>query len=133
MAGRVGSHLVRYFVSYARRDNDVHRLKEVVALLGGVGCEVYVDDLHSHRPGDDRVKTVTDALVAAEVFVAVESLHYLATEWTRWEFNAASRLRTRMVALSSDFALVNPGEPDWPWQSSFSIEPGRDEIVPIEK
>ncbi|MFI1410510.1 toll/interleukin-1 receptor domain-containing protein [Streptomyces sp. NPDC020707] len=106
---------MRYFVSYARRDNSFERLRKIRETLRGDVCEVYVDDLENHRPGDDRYQVVVDALAQADIFVAVESRHYLATSWTRWEFETALRMNIAMAALSPDFSLVQSTDPGWPW------------------
>ncbi|MFJ7042277.1 toll/interleukin-1 receptor domain-containing protein [Streptomyces sp. NPDC101112] len=106
---------MRYFVSYARRDNSFERLHEIRELLRGDACEIYIDDLEDHQPGDDRYQVVVNALTEADVFVAVESRHYLDTSWTRWEFETALRMNVEMVALSCDSSLVQSADPRWPW------------------
>ncbi|MET7637428.1 TIR domain-containing protein [Streptomyces sp. NPDC005438] len=111
---------MRYFVSYARRDNGIERLREIRANLGNVG-HVYVDDLECHGLEVDRVQVVVDALVGADVFVAVQSVHYLTTEWTRWEYGFALRGGMKVLALLSGGELVSRGDSRWPWQSGFPV------------
>jgi len=105
---------VRYFVSYARRDNSVARLHRIRALLTDAD-HVYIDDLEPHAANIDRSKAVVDALTGADAFVAVTSSNYLNTEWTRWEFETALCMKITMTALLSDTTLVRYGEARWPW------------------
>jgi hypothetical protein len=109
---------MRYFVSYARRDNDIERLCEIRALLGGLGC-VYVDDLEAHDPSIDRTQTVINALARAEHFIAVHSKNYLTTEWTRWEFESALHMGIEMEALFPNNRLAKSSDPQWPWPTQF--------------
>ncbi|MFD5402774.1 TIR domain-containing protein [Streptomyces griseorubiginosus] len=105
---------MRYFVSYARRDNNVERLCEIRALLGGSDC-TYVDDLEVHDPSTDRTHAVVGALECAETFIAVYSEHYLMTEWTRWEFESALHMGIEVAALLPNNRFVRPSDPQWPW------------------
>lgn len=106
---------MRYFVSYARRDNSTERLREIGALLSCTASDVYIDDLEPHLSGADRVQVVVDALALADVFVAVESSNYLKSEWTRWEFETAFSMGIEVVALRSTSTLVRAADLDWPW------------------
>ncbi|MFJ3668033.1 TIR domain-containing protein [Streptomyces sp. NPDC090106] len=106
---------MRYFVSYARRDNSFERLHRIRGLLHGDAREIYIDDLVDHQPDDDRYQVVVDALAGADVFVAVESRHYLATDWTRWEFETALRMNIEMAAIFPDSSLVQSTDSRWPW------------------
>ncbi|WP_457458138.1 toll/interleukin-1 receptor domain-containing protein [Streptomyces sp. TE5632] len=110
---------MRYFVSYARRDNSVERLHEVRALLGEAG-HVYVDDLEAHSLGADRVQSVVNALTCADIFVAIRSDSYLTTEWTRWEFDTALHMGIEMLAVLPGDVVVHPADARWPWSRSFS-------------
>ncbi|MET9593316.1 TIR domain-containing protein [Streptomyces sp. NPDC006516] len=112
---------MRYFVSYARRDSSIDLLCKVRALLCGDECDVYIDDLEEHGSGVDRLQVVIDALNSADIFVALESRHYLTTDWTRWEFETAVRMKTEMVAFSSDLELMRPNDPRWPWSAYVSV------------
>lgn len=109
---------MRYFVSYARRDNCIERLREIRALLGGLGC-AYVDDLEVHDLGVDRTQTVVNALVCAETLIAVQSENYLMTEWTRWEFESALHMGIDVAALLPDNSFARWSDPQWPWPGSF--------------
>ncbi|MEV5170467.1 toll/interleukin-1 receptor domain-containing protein [Streptomyces flaveolus] len=109
---------MRYFVSYARRDNSVERLREVRALLSETG-HVYVDDLEAHSVDTDRVQTVVNALMRADVFVAIQSDSYLTTEWTRWEFDSALHIGIEMLAVLPSNDVVRPAEAGWPWSGSL--------------
>ncbi|MFC8970798.1 TIR domain-containing protein [[Kitasatospora] papulosa] len=112
---------MRYFVSYARRDSSADLLCKVRMLLCSDKCDVYIDDLEEHGSGVDRSQVVIDALTSADVFVAIDSRHYLTTDWTRWEFETALRMKTEMVALSSDLELMRPDDPRWPWSAYVSV------------
>ncbi|WP_432099787.1 TIR domain-containing protein [Streptomyces sp. WAC 04229] len=112
---------MRYFVSYARRDNSVDLLCKVRTLLCGDECDVYIDDLEEHGSGVDRLQVVINALTSADIFVALESRHYLTTNWTRWEFETALRMNTEMVALTSALELMRPNDPRWPWSAYVSV------------
>ncbi|MEV7245442.1 TIR domain-containing protein [Streptomyces sp. NPDC093248] len=105
---------MRYFVSYARRDNDIERLCEIRALLGGLDC-AYVDDLEVHDPSVDRTHAVINALARAENFIAVYSENYLMTEWTRWEFESALHMGIEMAALLPNNRFAKSSDPQWPW------------------
>ncbi|WP_443053887.1 toll/interleukin-1 receptor domain-containing protein [Streptomyces sp. NBC_00670] len=119
---------MRYFVSYARRDNSIARLHQIRALLSDADY-VYIDDLEPHVPDTDRSKAVIDALTEANVFVAVASSNYLNTEWTRWEFETALYMKITMTALISDTTLVRYGEACWPWPGYLPPE-GRQPLLP---
>ncbi|MET9828234.1 toll/interleukin-1 receptor domain-containing protein [Streptomyces sp. NPDC006385] len=114
---------MRYFVSYARRDNSTERLREIGAFLSCTASDVYIDDLEPHLSGADRVQVVVDALALADVFVAVESSNYLKSEWTRWEFETAFRMGIEVVALRSTSTLVRAADLDWPWPN-YSLTGG---------
>ncbi|MFF7890387.1 toll/interleukin-1 receptor domain-containing protein [Streptomyces sp. NPDC007907] len=106
---------MHYFVSYARRDNGPERLRIIREHLARDGRYVYIDDLEPHRVGADRVQAVINALAIADTFIAVESSDYLKTEWTRWEFETALRMKIKMTALLPDFTCTGDSEHTWPW------------------
>ncbi|WP_406271128.1 toll/interleukin-1 receptor domain-containing protein [Streptomyces sp. NBC_00191] len=107
---------MRYFVSYARRDNNSDRLRDIKGLFLACGAgSIYIDDLERHGITVDRVQAVVEALQRAEVFCAVYSDNYLRTEWTRWEFNIAVTNKMEIIALLPDGSFVRPGSPQWPW------------------
>lgn len=105
---------MKYFVSYARRDNSSEHLKKIGSFLSLTG-HVYIDDLEIHDPSRDRVRTVTDALTQADSFVAVQSPHYLRTEWTRWELARALHGNIQVMALLPNWEFAHWGTRQWPW------------------
>ncbi|GLV95241.1 hypothetical protein Slala04_66940 [Streptomyces lavendulae subsp. lavendulae] len=112
---------MRYFVSYARRDNSAARLLGIKEMISGA-TSIYVDDLETHPPGVDRVRTVVDALMGADVFLAVQSTHYLKTEWTQWELETAIRGKVEVQALLPDGTFIRWGAPEWPWPAERAGE-----------
>ncbi|MFI2372618.1 TIR domain-containing protein [Streptomyces sp. NPDC018833] len=105
---------MRYFVSYARRDNSTDTLHRIASIIPDA-TSIYIDDLEIHSPEVDRVKTVVAALMGADVFLAVQSTHYLRTEWTQWELETALRGKAEIRALLPDWSFAHWGAPDWPW------------------
>jgi hypothetical protein len=79
---------MRIFVSYSRRDNPLSRLSEIESHLRHVG-NIYIDDLH-YPPGVDRQVAVEATLAAADIFIAVLSVSYTRTPWTRYELSEAA-------------------------------------------
>ncbi|MFF6893080.1 TIR domain-containing protein [Streptomyces microflavus] len=112
---------MRFFVSYARRDNSADALRQIAAMVPDA-TSIYIDDLETHAAGVDRVKKVVDALMSADVFIAVQSTHYLKTEWTRWEFETALQGRAEIRALLTDGEFAHWGDPGWPWSSDETNE-----------
>ncbi len=103
------------FVSYARRDNDLHALRTIEQTVAQFG-EPYIDDLHHERFGTDRHEIVETALSNATIFVAIVTPHYLSTPWTRKEFAVAIArglpIRTLLPAHHPHGATMpRPGPP----------------------
>ncbi|MFF2726921.1 toll/interleukin-1 receptor domain-containing protein [Streptomyces sp. NPDC058008] len=112
---------LRYFVSYARRDNSTERLQRIASTISDAS-HIYIDDLEHHSPDADRVKAVVDALMRADVFLAVQSTHYLRTEWTRWEMETALHGGAEVRALLLDWRFAHRGTPNWPWPGGWAGE-----------
>lgn len=94
---------MRFFVSYARRDNSVNRLTSINDLLRTVG-QPYIDDMH-HSEEVARHVSVMEALYLADVFVAVRTPNYMRTPWTRLEVGLAKRRGLRLLVLGPDDKL----------------------------
>uniref|UniRef100_UPI003C7C51B7 TIR domain-containing protein n=1 Tax=unclassified Streptomyces TaxID=2593676 RepID=UPI003C7C51B7 len=120
-AQRIGPLQLRYFVSYARQDNSTERLQKIAAIIPDA-TQIYIDDLELHAPDVDRVQAVTDALMRADVFLAVQSTHYLRTEWTRWEMETALQGSAEVRALLQDWGFAHQGAPNWPWPAGRADE-----------
>jgi len=102
------------FVSYARRDNGPHALREIEQVVTSLGIP-YVDDVHSHDATDRRA-VVERALRVAAVFVGVVSPNYLQTPWTRHEFALAVYQGIPVIAFLPNGRLVDSAAVDWPWR-----------------
>ncbi|QIY94529.1 toll/interleukin-1 receptor domain-containing protein [Streptomyces sp. S1D4-11] len=109
---------MKYFVSYARRDNSPEHLQEISSFLGQTG-RVYIDDLEIHDHGADRVRIVVDALAEADVFIAVQSRNYLSTEWTKWELAKALHDKIEVMALLPNWEFARWGTRQWPWPVNY--------------
>lgn len=102
---------VTVFVSYARGDHSLWRLRKIESRVLEFG-EPYIDDLHG-LGAPDRRRHVKERLEAASVFLAVSSPAYFRTAWTRWELLRASTLGTLMMALAPS-GEVSAGTPrEW--------------------
>lgn len=104
---------MKVFVSYVRHENGPDRLAEIERVLAGLG-EIYIDDLHG-IDASDRHAMVTGVLDGSSVLVAVASPSYLATPWTRFEYEFALRQGKPILALLDGDKIISKGDPLWPW------------------
>ncbi|MEV6852081.1 toll/interleukin-1 receptor domain-containing protein [Actinoplanes sp. NPDC051411] len=89
---------MRLFVSYARKDNSPLRLAQIDRELQALGGSVYIDDIHHPLVGN-RHEAVLAELGRADLFVAVKTLNYLRTDWTRLEFGTAMKAALPLAVL----------------------------------
>lgn len=99
---------MKVFVSYCRADNSYHQLLAIEADINAIGY-TYIDDLHCPR-GVDRNIAVHHALANADIFLAVESVNYLFTSWTRYEFAYAIGRGVPILVLTRFGRIVNLGQ-----------------------
>src|SRR5260370_11372531 len=91
------------FVSYARRDHDRPKLREIAKRVSHLG-EPYIDDLVDHDPRDRRVE-VFQALTTAVSLMLVDSPSYFTTPWTCMEGLFAFSTGAPAMLLSPNGAL----------------------------